>query len=240
MPATPIAAPASARSTDARVQGRVDVGDRSEDLLLRGRVAVQVALVEPHGADVEGVARHDGAVGAAEDQLGRATADVDHEQRLRQGREVTRRTGEADPGLLETVEHLGLDADALAHAGRRTPRRSPRPGRRRWRRTGSRARRARARSPCTPRWRLNTRCSEASAIRPVRSTPWPSRTMRSSRTRSVLVPASTSMSATSSRSEFVPQSKAATRVMASPHRWSRTVPTSTSRRARRAPRRRAG
>ena len=63
---------------------------------------------------------------------------------------------------------------------------------------------------------VKTRCSEASAIRPVRSTPWPRRTMRMSRTRSALVPASTSRSATSSRSELVPQSKAATRVMRGP------------------------
>ena len=69
---------------------------------------------------------------------------------------------------------------------------------------------------------LNTRCSEASAIRPVRSTPWPSRTMRISRTTSSLVPDSTSRSATRSRNELVPQSKAATRVMeSSASRWLR-------------------
>ena len=101
----------------------------------------------------------------------------------------------------------------------------------------------------------NARCREASAIRPVRSTPWPNRTMRISRTSSSLVPASASRSATRRRNELVPQSKAATRVMGSPRdvvsRRSltlapqppggrRRVRCATSRRAVPAPRRRAG
>ncbi len=97
----------------------------------------------------------------------------------------------------------------------------------------------------------NTRCSEVSASRPVRSTPCPSRTMRISRTRSLPVPEPASRSATSSRREFVPQSKAATRVIGRPCRRGRrgrrgrragprTVRTPTTRRGRRAPRRPAG
>ena len=61
--------------------------------------------------------RHDGAVGVAEDQLGRPAADVDDQQRLGQRRQVAGGAGEADPRLLEAVEDLGLYADPLAHPG---------------------------------------------------------------------------------------------------------------------------
>ena len=56
------------------------------------------------------------------------------------------------------------------------------------------------------------RASASGAIRPVRSTPCPSRTTSIRRSRSTSVPASGSTSATSSRIELVPQSMAATRV----------------------------
>src|SRR5690606_33566378 len=64
-------------------------------------------------------------------------------------------------------------------------------------------------SRATPR--VRSRASGASL--PVRSTPWPSRTTSIRRTTSVSTPPETS--ATSSRMELVPQSMAATRVMAS-------------------------
>lgn len=57
----------------------------------------------------------------------------------------------------------------------------------------------------------NVRCSASGANPPVASTPWPNRT--TSMRRSISRAPSSSISATSKRSEFVPQSKAATRVM---------------------------
>ena len=62
-----------------------------------------------------------------------------------------------------------------------------------------------------PRSAPSVRCSASGASRPVESTPWPSRTICIRRSTSVSRPAPGSTSATSSRSELVPQSMAATR-----------------------------
>ena len=89
------------------------------------------------------------------------------------------------------------------------------------------------------------RSSASGASRPVRSTPWPSRTMVIRRSSSTSSPVAGSASATRSRMEFVPQSTAATRVTGrppskAPARAPRTGPSPTTPAASRSPRRPAG
>ena len=241
MPATPITAPASAGSTEQPSSAASMSATAARISSCRGRVAGEVALVEPHRADVEGVAGHDGAVGVAEDQLGGAAADVDDQQRLGQRRQVAGRAGEADPRLLVTVEHLGLHADALAHAGDELVGVLGV--------AGGRGRAEPDLADVVLEHDLHVLLDGGEhplqrGIRdPAGAVDALARAARSAARgpASLLVPASTSRSAISSRSELVPQSKAATRVMSPPQRArSRTGRTATSRRARRAPRRRAG
>ena len=122
------------------------------------------------------------AVGA-QDQLGRPAADVDDEDRLGGRRpEVAHRAVEGQGRLLVTRHDLGLDAEPRADTGDEDVgvlgvpagrgRAEPDPARRRARRSARRTRRARRTSAPAPR----------RARRPVASTPWPSRTIRISRT----------------------------------------------------------
>ena len=194
------AAPASASSISARTSAASCL-----ELAGLGRVVGDVALGVAHGARLQrGVKADLGAV--ADDQLGRAAADVDDERpaagvALGDGAEV------GQPRLLGAVEDLGVEREALAQLGeehrrvlasrtalvaiattarRRAPRRS---------RCRRRPRRRRPRSPppragrrCRRRGRAGSRSSGARA--------------RGRR------PSSTS--ATSSRVEFVPMSTTAT------------------------------
>ena len=117
VPATPITAPASAGSTEQPSSASSMSATAAAISLPRRRVAREVALVEPHRADVQRLGRDDAAVGVAEDQLGRATADVDNQEGFGQRRQVAGRSREAHPRLLVTVEDLGHDTGAFADAG---------------------------------------------------------------------------------------------------------------------------
>ena len=115
--------PHRARGADQRLRVRgagnraVDVGemvahDRHRDAQLLGgrRIGVQELLGEAHAADVD----RDQAVGTvgADDELGRAAADVDHEVRLGLG-EPDRRARELEARLLLAAEELGPHAEQL-------------------------------------------------------------------------------------------------------------------------------
>ena len=157
----------------------------------------------------------DAAVGVADDQLGRAAADVEDRDRRRVRRPACgsrRRRTSAASSSPETTS--GSTPSRSRIAASEVRRRCPRRGPPRSPRSGAPRRRARRRARRTPRRRRTAASSASSASRPVRSTSWPSRTMRISRTRLSCVPAATSMSATSSLTVLVPQSTAATRVTA--------------------------
>ena len=144
------------------------------------RVVVQVPLGQPHAADVDRAGRAD-AVAVAEDELGRAAADVDDQERRRGGAAVRRGRASGAPserqlGLLVAGDHVRL-------AGRGWPAPCPRS---RPRLAASRvALVATIRTPLAPSSRARAAYSASAtrvrsiasgASRPVRSTPWPSRT----------------------------------------------------------------
>ena len=147
------------------------------------RVVVQVPLVQPHRADVHRRAPRAGAVGA-EDQLGRAAADVDDEHRA--ARAASRRSRVAP----SKTSAASSSPDSTSGA---TPSRSRTPavktsalrgvaGRRGGAEADPGRRRGRAISAAYSSTAANVRASASSASRPVASTPCPSRTIRDSRT----------------------------------------------------------
>ena len=129
----------------------------------------QVPLVQPHRADVHRVRRRGRrGQGRAEDQLGRAAADVDDQHR-RRGRvpQVAHRAVEGERGLLVARQDLGLDAEPGPDArdedvGVRRRRGSPRS-----RRTGSGWRRARGSARRTRRARRTSAPAPRRRSRPV-------------------------------------------------------------------------
>ena len=76
-----------------------------------------------------------------EDELGRAAADVDDQERpgIRSGGELAGRAGERQRGLLVAGDDLGLDAERLGRPSGRTRPRCRRRGWRWWRRTAPRS-----------------------------------------------------------------------------------------------------
>ena len=100
-----------AEGLDQHVGRGLDVAHRAVHLGGRGRVVVQVPLGHPHGPDVERPTHPDVPVSVAEDELGRAAADVDDQHRAGDAvADPAHGTVEGEAGLLLTRQHLGRDA----------------------------------------------------------------------------------------------------------------------------------
>jgi hypothetical protein len=88
--------------------GEADAGGQ---LLGLGRVVLEVALAEADAAHVD---RHDPLhLGRADDELGRAAADVDDEEGTPCGVELGSRALERQPALLVAAQQLGPGADEV-------------------------------------------------------------------------------------------------------------------------------
>ena len=216
------------------------------DLRRGRRVVVQVPLGHADAADVDRAGRR-APRSVAEDELGRAAADVDDEVRLRRSlAAASSRVAPAKDSSASSspVIDLGLDAEDLARRRRRTRRGSRRRGSPRSRRSARARRRcSRDRPRRTSRSAAKVRSSASGASRPVRSTPWPSRTISIRRSTSASVAGVGSTSATSSRIELVPQSiggDPASRRLARRSDVDARPAAPPVAAARRAPRRRAG
>ena len=178
--------------------------DAGRDLGGGRRVGVQVPLVQPHRADVHGVRRVRRGTGRGSARSSRRRCRSTSTGSAGVVAQVTDRAVEGERGLLVAREHLGPDAEPRLRRRRRTRRRWRRRGWPRSRRTGSAETSCSAISAAYSSIAANVRSSASSASRPVRSTPWPSRTIRVSRT------ATSGRSPTSSLIVLVPQSIAAT------------------------------
>jgi hypothetical protein len=101
------------------VEGGVDVGSGRLDLLDRRRVAGQVPLGHPYRPDVYGLRGTHVTVAVAENELGRAAADVEHEVRRRnvEALEVTGRPVVGQDGLVITGDHLRSHPESFLDAG---------------------------------------------------------------------------------------------------------------------------
>ena len=100
------------------VEGRVDVLGRRLDLRCGGRVAGQVPLGQPDRADVERLGGAD--TPAAEPRMNSVDPPPMSSTRYGLGRlerERPRGAGVGEARLGVAAEHLGVDADPLAHAG---------------------------------------------------------------------------------------------------------------------------
>ena len=159
-------------------------------------------LGEPDAADRQ---RHGGlGVVDADRELGRAAADVEDEERSSLGFELGGGAEEAEQGLLLPVEHLEVGAEHLAGLGQEVVAVGDVAQHRRGHRPDARPPRGR-RAPCRSSARqARVRATASGWRRPVAATPWPSRVVITRRSSS-LVP-----SVTSSRTELVPMSMAAT------------------------------
>ena len=172
----------------------------------------------PTSTDAGRAHRRAAVLERADDQLGGAAADVDHDERAVGGVELADRAGEREAAPPRRRRSPRPRRPGCRGPCRRSPRGCARRGWRWWRPSARARRPCGAGSPRSRRGRPGCGSSASGASSPVASTPWPSRTMRISRctSRRSRAPSARSTSATSRRIEFVPQSMAATRDMRAP------------------------
>ena len=123
MPATAMPA-ATERAHVGREPAREDpahvLGELPE-LLVGGRIGVDVALAHAHHSGVQRRVEADRVV-LADDELRGASADVDHDGRLRALFASGHRPHERQLGLLLALQHAGVEAEVVANAvGELTP-----------------------------------------------------------------------------------------------------------------------